>query len=519
MRKLRLLLLLLICFFILIVGSTFLQKYIDSREEAEKTAILNEMIEKNNLDKATTLNLFSLEPTWNWSSDNPELVRFVKFAESHPDCLNFTFDSKTCYGSERYLDAEKGEHNSRLLWLYFLDNFDIVTIESYYKLFKSAVDVYGDIFILFPITQNGAATYENSINSLSANLLKSLVNDFIEWNEKSELYIDLQNLEPVVELSINSASVDEYLKSLVAPSNRLYLDEPSSEYAFWQDRNLADFEKYVETLPLRHNEMWTAMHDSALREEAVNWAQSYLKGYDSGKWDEEILSAIQLSAILHYNPLYSCGPIRDEALIDLKSLGFTSAEAYYSQSGVGHTSTAPWVSRNFILSQDKSGGALNYYNYMPIGSIGIERHNFNGADESNWISISISTQSETKIVYETKMPYLTADYMDPGSIDVVMYNVTINVPTTFNFNLTFRSVNGFSMPLNLELGDVGDGLVCEMVSGNGLYAIDANSEITIPVSLKVTGQISGFHIICMTMTSSQTYRGNAEVWVQIEVIE
>jgi len=387
--------------------------------------------------------------------------KFLLFIEKHPDCMNLRYGynpyERLCGINDVYFlsnplawyDYKRiAAQNAEVLWFNIVANYDEETIEKYYLFFKAAVDMYKAYFMtttskLVPIDKLLEGSVEEIIKTRTNYFylekdefteLKRLLDLLIKWNEKGELAINLISLEPIERLSIHPNSTYLYLVTILTPGdiltsyyynldqlkdfNMRYGGELHPEWGMPYDLNVFPWELYayegtnntgftrymflkywIDEFDFRHRLMWWATQNQsiiALVSDHIQWFEQY---YNLTDWDKNILIAMYISNIIH--PDTGCGWIKSQGQMDLKSIGYATGHAYYRSSVLpSHTSLALWVSKYFILSQNKYGGALNLYNFIPLGPIGIEPFNRRDAQQSRWDKIYISAFSESSLVFE-----------------------------------------------------------------------------------------------------------------------
>jgi hypothetical protein len=402
----------------------------------ESLSFLLAVIRKYGLKPDSAFDVFLLTPHWRWTPENESLVNLLRLVDRYPKLLNCTYDplfELNLNTGQSSIDLRRQSSSASVeILLGLIKRFELLTIERYSTLFQAAVDVYSDFFMTTtskPIVGSSEAIRNEylAIEDEEVDQLAKLLQLYIDWDQRSELFIDLETFQPIVDLSICDNGTYEYAKSLMIPSVQVttytYSLDQLKEFVYRYggelkigirdyDGKKTDFPSdlclhlidlnynitrddfiyrplngytrfmylkyWIEELRKRHEDMWQAMENTQL-------SHIFQRSYNLTDFDLKVFVAIDVSREIH--PDESCGWITDQVLLDLKSLGLAAGYGYFNP---GHISPAPWVSRVFISSQAKYGGALNYHNYIPWGSTGIERFNMKEVKSSDWKEVSIS---------------------------------------------------------------------------------------------------------------------------------
>lgn len=551
-------------------------------EESDNYAVIFpdmlRMVCINELNFTTAFQLFLMEPQWKWDSANLTLCAIVhmaqeranisdvvQFVEVHPDCLRIEFDFKGLFyplfeynyrlrdlGVSGPGDIEYKMHlwNVARLWSYILDCYNASTQETYYPLFNAAVDYYSTFFMTTTSRELGwteQMTYQQvyPVDEGEKGIFKRLLDLYLTWDRKGELFINLSSRQPVKELAVDDCSVHRYLRFLVGIGSvwdlpvsgiTIYGYEDWYLNEIWFEGALAHrwsgsyirylvFGTYLNKLEEGHEQMWQKMH---LNPPSYTELPFNLHLYNCTEYDKTLFSAMALSYQLH--PGLSCVPTTAEQLVDLKAIGFSSTTASYESGASGHLSPAVWVSNCFLSSQDSFGGALSSQNFIPMGPIGIERFNKQDADNSQWLTISIDNNLayDTKslwintVVYNTTMPYFVMgiNSQTPGWTSPDTIEVRGNPEIDLVVNVTLRSVNEFCEPVMLRFtGLYPEGLNYTVGFDETLVALPPNGKVTFSFLLRIPSasiaavRSQGGYLIAVKLEArcdSLTYRGRVQ---------
>jgi len=369
--------------------------------------------------------------------DNATSNRFLRLVEKHPDFLNSLAENfiQETHGLQdsRYYDSRKiTQLNRMVLWIYLTDSFDENVIDDYYLFLKASVNVYADFLANTnpnnPLANTCVPSLEIraqriAIDPEEATEFLRLVNLYIGWNEKKELYVDLKTLDPIVDFAIDENATYEYLLMLLEPASLIssyyysveellsfyseyggdayqIIDYPSQiplnlfvyQLDFYCTGRVNNTEytrfmflKYwLEELAFRHDTMWGAMHDDKIRSESREHVYVvFFEGeYNLTRFDAELFTALCISYDIR--PENGCVLKTEQQNKDLKALGFGSGVAEYDSFDIGHASPSPWVSKYFISSLDQFDGAIHYGNFIACDAL-----NMHDIEVRGWIGITV----------------------------------------------------------------------------------------------------------------------------------
>jgi hypothetical protein len=380
-----------------------------------------------------------------------------------------------------------------------------------------------------PIPYNQMLT-DFSIDLNEKKTLKNIIDLFIEWNEKHELFVDLQTLEPIKELGINADSSYEYLLSLLdigtggwhLPERNVPIlgDESWYSSTTWLNDALkykwsSSYVVFLVTkayfeniLPRRHVEIWNRVNNETTKETFERFLKALREDYNVTTFDVTVYVVRDLSLALHGKG--NCLLNTAEMLTDLRSVGLASATADYP----GHSDIAPWFSKYYISSQEKYGGALNYNNFMVMVPSNLE-----WANKTSWDWINIRLPWDVIKVYDTP-------HFEVGMRGTLRSSIKTGERINITVEIIILSKNGFSLPVNIQFEGTGawapypnwveNSMDCSITIQNATLIPPPNGTISTYVKVSMVPKIAGKHFIIFKVSCPSTGKSK-EAWITVEV--